>query len=315
MLATIKALADPVRLRLTAILAHGEFTVQELTGLLAMGQSRVSRHLKILTEAGVLSVTRQGTWSYYRLGDDNPFFREIWPALEKQLPGLPGRRRDLDRLAEILDARRRRSREFFDRHARQWDQLAGEVLPTADYREALLDAVPPCRQLLEVGVGTGRLLADLRRKAAEVIGVDASPAMLDQARQRVAAAGLTGIDLRLGEMAHLPVPDGAVGGAVLNMVLHHAAQPLPVLAELARVLAPGGTLVIADLGRHEHEWARERMADQWLGFDPAEVRVWLAGSGFVPGSPQAISSRGEELDVFILAARRAADPTTTEEEF
>ncbi len=303
-LATLKALADPCRLRLLAILGHGEFTVQELTGILNMGQSRVSRHLKILSEAGILSVKRQGTWGYYRISEENTLFADLRPLLEKRLDDLTSRQADLDGLARVLEARRRRSQEFFDAHARQWDALSREVLPLVDYHEALLATIPVSKRLLEVGVGTGILLTALRGRAAEVIGVDHSPAMLEQARARVAGEGLSGIDLRLGEMSHLPLPDGAVGVAVLNMVLHHAPQPPAVLAELARVLAAGGVLVIADLLRHEQESVRERMADQWLGFEPAELAGWLTAAGFEPGAPQTVAGRGEELPVFIMMARR-----------
>src|ERR1039457_1888597 len=129
MLNLLKALADPCRLRLVAVLLHGEFTVQELTSVFGMGQSHISRHLKILTEAGVLSVKRQGTWSYYRTGNGSPFFNAILPALERELEQLSQRGKDLAALARILEERRRRSQEFFDRHARQWDDLARTLLP------------------------------------------------------------------------------------------------------------------------------------------------------------------------------------------
>ncbi|HEY5975654.1 MAG TPA: metalloregulator ArsR/SmtB family transcription factor, partial [Geobacteraceae bacterium] len=124
MLDTLKALADTCRLRLTAVLLSGEFTVQELTRIMGMGQSRISRHLKILTEAGVLTVKRQGTWSYYRLDGTNPFFAAIRPAIEAGVEGLPERPADRAAVAAVLEDRRRRSQEFFDRHARQWDELA-----------------------------------------------------------------------------------------------------------------------------------------------------------------------------------------------
>jgi ArsR family transcriptional regulator len=312
MLETLKALADPTRLRLIALLAHGEFTVQELTAMLEMGQSRISRHLKILSDAGILTVKRQGTWGYYALGDGNHFFRELWPALERRSEGLPERGSDREGLARILEDRRRRSQEFFDRHARQWDRLAREVLPAADYREELMAAVPSSSLLLEVGVGTGALLSALRRKSEHVVGVDHSPAMLEQARLRGEREGLTGVDLRLGEMTHLPLPDKGVETAVLNMVLHHAPQPPQVFSEIARVLVPGGTLLVADLVRHEVEWARERMADQWLGFDRDELSSWLEGTGFRVVDFRIVEGVGSELKVFVLTARRAAEADTTE---
>jgi ArsR family transcriptional regulator len=245
-----------------------------------MGQSRISRHLKILTEAGVLAVKRQGTWSYYRAGGESPFFAAIRPAVERGVETLPERARDLAAGAAVLEARRRRSQEFFDRHARQWDDLARTLLPVPEYRERLLALVPEGRAVVEVGLGTGGLLPALAAKASTVIGVDHSPAMLEEARARLAQAGIAGIDLRLGEMTHLPLPDRSAECAVLNMVLHHAPDPPKVLAEIRRVLVPGGLLVLADLARHEREMAREQLADQWLGFDEAELAGWLKEAGF-----------------------------------
>ena len=278
--ATLKSLADPTRLRLLGILEQGELTVQDLTTVLLMGQSRVSRHLKILCDVGILAVTRQGTWGYYRLADDNPLFRRLWEACRSSLEELPQRHDDLERLGHLLEERRHRNQAFFDHHARQWDRLADSLLPVVPFREALLAKVPRCATLLEVGVGTGLLLAGLRKKAVKVIGVDHSSAMLAEAQRQMEDAGLEGIDLRLGEMSHLPVADRSVNCAVLSMVLHHAAQPAAVLAELARVLAPGGSLVVAELRRHEQEWVREHLSDQWLGFEPADLTLWLQGAGF-----------------------------------
>ncbi len=304
-LEVLKALADPSRLRIVDILGHGEFTVQELTTILGMGQSRVSRHLKILAEAGVLEVKRQGTWAYYRLSEES-FCRAILTVLDSRLEKLPDHRTDLDRLARILDGRRQRSREFFDQHARQWDRLAREVLPTADYRQSLLEVIPAAERLLEIGVGTGSLLFQLREKAAFIIGVDNSAAMLEQARQRLEGEGLSCVDLRLGEMSHLPLSDNAVAVAVLNMVMHHAAQPAAVLAEVARVLPLGGVVVIADLLRHDREWARERMADQWMGFEREDIASWLTAAGFTVESFRTIPGRNEELGVFISSARKTS---------
>ena len=280
MLETFKALADPCRLRLTAVLLAGEFTVQELTRIMDMGQSRVSRHLKILCEAGVLAVKRQGTWSYYRAGDGNCFFAGIRPSFEHCVDALPERARDLAAVAAVLEERRLRSQEFFDRHARQWDDLARTLLPVPEYRRRLLEQVPEGARVLEIGVGTGGLLTELAARSAQVIGVDHSPAMLEEARRRLTNGGVQGIELRLGEMSHLPLPDASVGCVVANMVLHHAADPSAVLAETRRVLTPGGLLIIADLARHEREAVREQLADQWLGFDTAELTQWLEAAGF-----------------------------------
>ena len=280
MFETLKALADPCRLRLTAVLLSGEFTVQELTCIMDMGQSRISRHLKILAEAGILTVKRQGTWSYYRAGADSRFFSAIRPAFEREIELIQERKQDLAAVALILEERRKRSQEFFDRHARQWDDLARTLLPVPEYRQHLLAQVPQGGNVLEIGIGTGGLLTELAMRSAKVIGVDHSPAMLEEARRRLADQGVSGVELRLGEMTHLPLSDSSVECVVANMVLHHAADPPAVLADIKRVLAKGGTLLLADLARHEREAAREQLADQWLGFEKVELTLWLSAAGF-----------------------------------
>lgn len=294
MLELFKALSDPCRLRLVAVLLRGEFTVQELTRMFGMGQSRISRHLKILTEAGALAVKRQGTWSYYRAGNANPLFNALLPALEQGLEQFPQRDADLAALARILEERRDRSQQFFDRHALQWDDLRRSLLPVPDYLDRLVRNVPAGVPVLEVGIGTGALLPELAAAGRTVIGVDHSPAMLEEARRRLETAGLDNVELRLGEMTHLPLPDKSVGCVVANMVLHHAADPPAVLREMGRVLEPGGALLIADLARHERELARERLADQWLGFEEDELRDWLAAAGFENIVIERVSADGAE---------------------
>lgn len=307
MLDTFKALADPTRLRLIAILSRGEFTVQEVTAILAMGQSRISRHLKILVDAGILSVKRHGTWAYYRLEGDSPFFNELWPAVEKRLDALPGYRQDLQGVASTLDQRRLKSRQFFDSHAQQWDALVETLLPVPAYLKPFLAQIQACDVILEVGIGTGGLLRALSQKASRVVGVDHSPAMIEQARSRLAAADYGKIELRLGDMAHLPLSDGEADCALLNMVLHHAPLPGRVFREVNRVLGGGGTLVVADLVRHEKEWVRERLADQWLGFDRSELVDWLEAAGFSCVSFKTIESSSGQHAVFILSASKVSE--------
>lgn len=293
MLDLFKALADPTRLRLLNILQQGEFTVQELLSILQMGQSRISRHLKILLEAGLLSVKREGTWAYYRLQPTAPLCQQLLPLLDPEFGQLPEAQADREAVVSVLAARRVRSQLFFDRHARDWDRLSRQLLPTPHYLERLLKCLPPSHCLLEVGVGTGGLLEGLGTRSERVIGVDHAPAMLAAARQRLEEAGLSHVELRLGEMEHLPLESASVDTAVLNMVLHHAPDPLTVLRELFRVLQPGGLLLIADLVRHQQEWVREQLADQWLGFTADELRDWGAQLGFsellsevLPGAKQ-----------------------------
>jgi ArsR family transcriptional regulator len=302
LLDTLKALADPCRLRLVAVLLSGEFTVQELTRIIGTGQSRISHHIKVLADAGILAVKRQGTWNYYRVGNDSPFFAAILPALKHGVEVLPERSRDLSAVASVLEERRRRSLEFFDRHARQWDDLGRTLLPVPEYRSRLLELVPEGGSVVEIGVGTGGLLAELSARATRVIGVDHSPAMLEESRRRMSDSAINGVELRLGEMTHLPLPDASVDCALLNMVLHHAADPPVVLGEIRRVLNPGGTLVIADLARHERETAREQLADQWLGFEEAELTGWLEGAGFAEVSCERVEGAAGQEAVLVVWA-------------
>ena len=312
MLNLLKSLADPSRLRLTAVLLRGEFTVQELTHIFGMGQSRISRHLKILTEAGVLTVKRQGTWNYYRVGDGNAFFNVIRPAFELELDSLPERGQDIGAVAAVLEERRQRSREFFDRHARQWDDLARTLLPVPEYRPRLLEQVPEGITVLEIGTGTGSLLADLAVRSAKVIGVDHSPAMLEEARHRLMDGGVNGVELRLGEMTHLPLPDASVGCVVANMVLHHAADPAEVLTEVLRVLGPDGVLLLADLSRHEREAVREQLADQWLGFEEGELHDWLTVAGFQSIEIEKVgAAAGQEHVLLVRSVKPHLDETST----
>jgi ArsR family transcriptional regulator len=298
----LKALADPCRLRLVAVLLSGEFTVQELTTVMGTGQSKVSWHLKILTDAGILAVKRQGTWSYYRVNRGDNFFGAILPHLERGLADLPERPGDLAAVAGVLEERRRRSQEFFDRHARQWDDLARTILPVPDYREKLLGLVPAGGTIVEIGIGTGGLLPALAARGEQVIGVDHAPAMLDEARRRLASSGIAGIELRLGEMTHLPLPDRSCTVVLLNMVLHHAPNPAAVLGEIHRVLSPGGVLVVADLARHERESARDQLADQWLGFDEGELTAWLKTTGFASVAWEHVQGTSGQESVLLVKA-------------
>lgn len=302
MIDVLKALADPCRLRLVAVLLRGEFTVQELTAIMKVGQSKVSWHLKILTDAGLLAVKRQGTWSYYRVGGESRFFAAIRPAVEQGLLELPERGQDLAAVAAVLEGRRLRNQEFFDRHARQWDDLARTLLPVPDYRERLLAHIPAGSTIVEIGIGTGGLLPALAARGGTVIGVDHSPAMLEEARRRLARTGTAAIDLRLGEMSHLPLSDGSAGCAVLNMVLHHAADPAAVLAGIRRVLVPGGLLLLADLARHERESAREQLADQWLGFEEQELTGWLKAAGYKDVVIERIEGESGQEAVLLVKA-------------
>jgi len=299
----LKLLADETRLRLLRILRQGDFTVQDLTQILRMGQSRISRHLLLMSEAGLLKVEKQGTWRYYRLAPVNRAFQELWPVVEGHLPVITGYDEDSAGIHRVMAARRKRSQEFFDRHARDWDVLHVELLNLPDYQETLLAMLPPGGLMVEIGAGSGRLLPMLAGKADHLVGLDQSPAMVALARETVARHGLRDrVEIRLAEMSFLPFPMTSVQAVVMNQVLHHAEQPGEVLREVQRVLVHDGLLVLADLTRHELDWARDRLADQWLGFRRKELEAWLDEAGMRIVSYQEYGDADRQQRVFLLAA-------------
>jgi ArsR family transcriptional regulator len=302
MLELFKSLADPCRLRLLRILHQGEFTVQELTSILEMGQSRISRHLKILCDVEILQVEPQGTWRYYRFAPRDEMFISLWPVLESHFNVLPDAEQDTAGIERIMRARRQRSRDFFDEHAESWDHLRDSRLRLPDYQSQLLALIPEQGIVAEVGVGSGQLLNALSRRTQNIIGIDHSPAMVDKARLALEQDSNDQVEVRLGEMMHLPLADASMNGLVLNQVFHHAERPLDVLAEIKRVLMPDGTVVIADLIRHDQDWMREELADQWLGFGHAELSAWLQEAGLEEQGYRRIDAEAGEYTVFLLWA-------------
>ncbi len=303
MLSLFKVLADSTRLRLLRILRQGDFTVQDLMQILVMGQSRISRHLKLLSEVGLLQVEKQGTWHYYRLLQGKGLFNDIWSSVESRFADLEYYEEDTSGVLQVMAARRKRNQDFFDHHARDWDNIHVELLNLPDYQEDLFALVPVGGLAAEVGVGTGSLLPLLAQKADLTIGLDHSPSMVGLARDTVAIHELQDkVEVRLAEMNHLPVVAGSVRTVVLNQVLHHAEQPVEVFREIRRILEPGGLLVMADLTRHENDWVRERLADQWLGFNRKEIESWLAETGMSLISYQEFGDSGRQQRVLLLTA-------------
>ncbi|PLX78978.1 MAG: ArsR family transcriptional regulator [Desulfuromonas sp.] len=310
MLQVFKALADPTRLRLLALLTHGELSVQDITTALDMGQSRISRHLKILFQAELISQQKQGTWSYYRLHVGQELFARIWPLLREKFDHDPLYREDASNLVRLLESRRQQSREFFDQHARRWDELSSNLLPTSDYLTELRRRIGSPTSLLEIGVGTGALLQELAGDISRLIGIDQSAAMLEEARSRLEKAGIRHADLRLGDMENLLLGDIQVDTIVLNMVLHHAEQPLLVLKKMVQALRPGGMLVIADYLEHKHDWVRQALADVWLGFTTDTLLAWLDEVGLQQLEAEVTAQDSKKQSVVLVSGVR---PETTVE--
>ena len=300
----IKALADESRVRILRILLRGSFQVGELVAVLDMGQSRVSRHLKILTDAGVLTAQREGTRMFYRVARDEAFGPKLASFLAGPLGAAPVHEDDT-RLHAVWEERRDRSRDAFRRAAIDWSDAQAAFLGSPDTRPHLvgwldgLDGVA-----VDVGTGTGELLRDLAVRFRRVIGIDGSAPMLERAREGVRAMGATNVELRLGDVEHLPLPEGEADVVVANMVMHHVSEPALALRELLRGLLPGGRLLIGDYTRHDNEWMREELGDQWLGFDPDEVAGWLRSAGFERIEVKRVTAESSPMGIFVARAHK-----------
>lgn len=278
-LSYFKALADETRLRLLNVLCRHELNVNELVLILEMGQSRISRHLKILSASGLLVWRREGLWVFYSAPQDGPA-RAFLDAVLPFIVDDPALKADLDMAAGMIEERAHKTRQFFNAIAEDWDKLSREVLGGFDLAGAVVDHMPECRVAVDLGCGTGNVLHGMLERAGSVIGVDGSPRMLELARRRFAAVG-NRVSLRIGDLSHLPLRDGEADFASLNMVLHHIPQPVEVLREIRRALRPSGLLVLTDFNRHNDDRMRAEYGDHWLGFDRDTLHGHLARAGFV----------------------------------
>ena len=277
-LAYFKALADETRLRLVRIALDHELNVNELVAVLGLAQSRVSRHLKILTDSGLLSSRRDGLRVFYSAVREEPG-RSVLRAVAPLLEDDPAHEGDLARAEEAIAERAKATRRFFEKKAGDWESLKKKVLAGFDLPSRVAQGMGPSRVAVDLGCGTGDLLATLLKKAGEVIGVDSSPRMLELARQRLAGNGGS-VSLRIGELEHLPLADGEADFAVASMALHHLSRPQKGLEEAHRVLSPGGRMMILDFEKHTNEAMRKEYGDQWLGFSEEELSGWLGRAGF-----------------------------------
>lgn len=273
-----KALSDSTRIRIYSILLTHELSVNELVALLEMGQSRVSRHLKILSDSGLLNCRRSGVWAFYSAArnENNIDFLNSVTLLFKREAEL---RQDSQRALSIIEERSHKTRQFFNTIAHKWDRLKQDILSGLDLNQAIIEITGPCSDAVDLGCGTGELLEYLKSVSQHVIGVDSSSSMLEEAGKRFSEHdGI--IDLRLGELEHLPVGNGEADLAVISLALHHMSIPSAAVAEAGRVLRVGGQLVVAEFERHDNEVLRDLYGDRWLGFTEDEITKWAAESGF-----------------------------------
>jgi len=298
-----KALADEGRLRILRSIDQAELSVAELVQALEMPQSSVSRHLKPMREAGLVAARRDGTSVYYNRGE---LFRDAAFAriLNERLKEIPVANRDAAAVERVLDLRRRKSREFFDEIAGRYGSLTE---PGGGWQAlaAGLAAGFAGKKVADLGCGEGALALLLARFADTVIAYDQSEKMLDLVSEKAGEQNvLDRLDLRVGNLENLDLSGDDFDAVFISQALHHTSNPEDVVRAASTGLKPGGQLVILDLVRHEHEWTREEWADQWLGFDPIEIREWLNGAGIEPIVVDSLPGSIPDLSVLIVVGTK-----------
>jgi ArsR family transcriptional regulator len=309
LLTQLRAAAEPTRLRLLALCARHPLCVSDLCDVLGQSQPRLSRHLKLLVEAGLLERIPEGSNAYFQMPAGADLARLVLARLPEDDPRLAADRRAAARLAA---ERARTASQAFRRDGMDWDEMRALGLPAAEIEAATLAMLPPrAKTLLDIGTGTGRLLELAADRVERATGVDASRDMLALARARLAERGLADrCAVRQADMYRLPFADGAFEVVALQMVLHYAEDPAAAVAEAVRVTHPDGLLLIADLAAHGRADLMQRHAHRWPGFDDAAIAGWLGAAGCAPG--QAAEVPGP-LAVRLWPARRVpgfATPST-----
>ena len=309
LLSGLRAAAEPTRLRILALLADGELSVSEIVQVLGQSQPRVSRHLKLLADAGLIERLPEGQWVFYRLAEAPASERA--PAIGRMLAALVPEHDarialDAARLAAVKAVRAEAAKSYFAANAKSWDRIRALYVDEREVEAALARLFEGERfaALLDIGTGTGRVLECLASRIGRGIGIDTSRDMLAVARARLAAAGLAHCHVRQGDMYALPMLDGSFDAVTLHLVLHYADRPAAVLAEAARVLKPGGRLVVVDFAPHTVEALREQHAHRRLGFSDAEIAEWFAAAGLA--ARDTVALKGNPLTVKLWAADRRA---------
>ncbi len=280
-LAALEATGESTRLRLLALLAEAELTVSELVTILGQSQPRVSRHLKLLVEAGLVERHREGAWAFFSAGERGAaagLARDILGRLDPHDPVLGA---DRSRLDEVRAARVASAELYFATQAANWDRIRALHVAEEKVEAAMLDAVGPgpFRAVLDLGTGTGRMIELLAPLSDRAIGIDGSHAMLNVARARIERVGLRNVQLRQGDLYALPVERDGYDLVVIHQVLHYLEDPSRALREAARVLRPGGRLLVVDFAPHADESLRASHAHRRLGFTRGEIDGFMRDAG------------------------------------
>ncbi len=305
----LRAAGEPTRLRILALLHREELAVMELSQILDQSQPRVSRHLKLLTEAGLVERFPDGAWMFYRLvahGPRRALLEETLRLIQADDAALS---LDLGRLETVRAGRLDLAADYFAQNASRWGQLRSLYIAEAEVESEILAAVGPgpFKRLVDLGSGTGRMLTLLGERAEFAIGLDLSQQMLNIARQQTREAGLAHCELRHGDIFATRLPDGFADLVVVHQVLHYLSDPAAAVAEAGRLVQPGGRLLIVDFAPHRLEFLREAHRHRRLGFSDAEIARWLEAAGLAAAEPVTLPAKEDHgLTVKIWTAARAS---------
>jgi ubiquinone/menaquinone biosynthesis C-methylase UbiE len=277
----LRAAGETTRLRILALLAEAELTVSDLTDILRQSQPRISRHLKLLAEAGLVERFREGSWAFFRLGERSGgavLARELIERLDSSDATIA---RDRERLAAVRASRASAALDYFNRHAAEWDRIRKLHVADASVEDAIRAALAdrPFRSLLDLGTGTGRMLELFGPDLERGLGLDLSHDMLALARARLDRAGLRHCSVRQGDIYDLALPRDSFDVVIIHQVLHFLDDSLRAITAAARVLRPGGRLLVVDFAPHVLEFLRDEHAHRRLGFAPETVKQWLTAAG------------------------------------
>lgn len=277
----LKAAAEATRLRLLMLIAEAELTVSDLTTILRQSQPRLSRHLRLLAEAGLVERHREGSWAFFRLGERGSAADIARTLIARVDAGDPVIARDRDRLAAVRAARAAAAQNYFRRHAAEWDRIRKLHIADAAVEEAIRAALgeQPIRSLLDLGTGTGRMLELFGPDIERGLGLDLSLDMLALARERLDRAGLKNCSVRHGDIYDLALPRDSFDVVIIHQVLHFLDDSARAIREAARALRPGGRLLVVDFAPHDLEFLRDEHAHRRLGFAADTVAQWLEAAG------------------------------------